>query len=65
MDPEHFRKYGHQVIDWVADYLEQVESYPVLSKAAPGDILGQLPPEPPLSGESMSEILQDLSLIHI
>ena len=61
MDPEQFRKYGHQVIDWVADYLQQVENYPVLSKVAPGDIRAKLPPEPPGSGEPMSEILQDFN----
>ncbi|MBI4773264.1 MAG: aminotransferase class V-fold PLP-dependent enzyme [Deltaproteobacteria bacterium] len=63
MDPEHFRTYGHQVIDWVADYLQQVEQYPVLSKVAPGEIRAKLPSDPPLSGESMSEILQDFNEI--
>ena len=38
MTPDEFREYGHQVIDWIADYQERIESFPVLSQVAPGDI---------------------------
>src|SRR6266700_2244074 len=38
MDPEAFRHYGHQVIDWMADYLQHASTYPVLAQTAPGAI---------------------------
>ncbi len=41
MTPEEFRKHGYQVIDWIADYLQNVERYPVLSQVAPGEIRRQ------------------------
>jgi aromatic-L-amino-acid/L-tryptophan decarboxylase len=63
MDPESFRMYGHQVVDWIADYLGHVGEYPVLAQSAPGDIRRALPDEPPLSPESMEAILADFDRI--
>jgi aromatic-L-amino-acid decarboxylase len=59
MDAETFRQHGHAAIDWVADYLRDVEQYPVLPNVLPGDIRKQLPGEPPLRGEAMDAILRD------
>jgi aromatic-L-amino-acid decarboxylase len=59
MDSTTFRRYGHEIIDWVADYLDDVERYPVLSRAAPGDVRSRLPQHPPQHGESMERILAD------
>ncbi len=61
MSPEEFRQYGHQVIDWVADYLRDTHQYPVLSKVQPGDLIDQLPPAGPETGESMDAILTDFA----
>jgi aromatic-L-amino-acid decarboxylase len=61
--PEEFRKHGYQVIDWIADYLDHVEQYPVLSRAQPGEIRDQLPPEPPLQGEPFEHLLADMDAI--
>ena len=47
MTPDDFRQHGREVIDWIADYMEQVEQYPVLSRVAPGDIRTQLPDSAP------------------
>ena len=47
MTPEQFRQYGRAVIDWIADYYEKVESFPVLSQVTPGDIRNSLPEHPP------------------
>ena len=47
MDSNEFRKYGKQLIDWIADYLEHDDQYPVLSRVKPGEIKAQLPGEPP------------------
>jgi len=63
MTPEEFRKYGYQVIDWIADYLQHVERYPVLSQVAPGTIRQQLPAAPPEQGESFDAILRDVDAI--
>ena len=40
MPPEEFRQYGHQVVDWIADYLAHPERYPVLPKIKPGELTG-------------------------
>ena len=38
MTPDEFRRHGREMIDWIADYMERVESLPVLSQAQPGEI---------------------------
>ena len=60
MTPEEFRQHGRMVIDWIADYYEQVEKYPVLSRAKPGDIRAGLPQHPPQNGEPFEAILGDI-----
>lgn len=61
MTPDEFRRYGRDVVDWIADYMEQVEQYPVLSQAAPGQIRAKLPDAPPQSGEPFDAILRDVN----
>jgi len=63
MSPEEFRKNGKQMIDWIADYYENVEKYPVLSQVRPGEIIGQLPENAPQEGESMNQIMSDVNSI--
>lgn len=63
MKKDEFRKYGYQLIDWIADYLEKVENYPVKSAVGPGDIKSGLPVSPPLQPESMDRILEDFEKI--
>jgi len=60
MTPDEFRKYGREVVDWIADYYENVEKYPVLSQVKPGDIRAKLPGNPPEKGESFENILKDM-----
>jgi aromatic-L-amino-acid decarboxylase len=60
MSTDDFRRFGHELIDWVADYLERVEDLPVLSQIQPGDLKVQLPGAPPDKGEAMSDIIADL-----
>ena len=43
MDNEEFRRYGHQVVEWIADYLEDIRQYPVLPDTRPGDVIDRLP----------------------
>jgi aromatic-L-amino-acid decarboxylase len=60
MTPEEFRRHGHAVVDWIADYYGRIESYPVLSRAQPGEIRAALPADPPAEGESFPAILADI-----
>jgi aromatic-L-amino-acid decarboxylase len=63
MTPDEFRKYGRAVIDWIADYYEAIESFPVLSPAKPGQIRLSLPPQPPQQGETFEDILADMNKV--
>ena len=65
MDSEEFRKHGHQVIDWIADYLKNIESFPVLSQIKPGDIKNQLPKSAPKESTEFGKILSDFEKIII
>jgi len=60
MTAEEFRKAGHQLIDWIADYRTHVAQLPVMARSAPGAIKAKLPAEPPQSPEPIDEILHDL-----
>jgi aromatic-L-amino-acid/L-tryptophan decarboxylase len=63
MDPESFRRHGHALIDWIADYLGHHDRYPVLSRVAPGSIASQLPARPPDEPEAMETIMQDFEQV--
>ncbi|BBM84528.1 pyridoxal phosphate-dependent decarboxylase family protein [Candidatus Uabimicrobium amorphum] len=63
MTPEDFRKYGHQIIDWIADYRENVEKHPVMASLDPGAIAEKLPTTPPSDSESFAAFLDDLNHI--
>lgn len=60
MPKEEFRKYGHQVVDWIADYFEKMEEMPVLSNVEPGWLTESLPERAPETGEEFGEVLGDL-----
>jgi aromatic-L-amino-acid/L-tryptophan decarboxylase len=60
MTPDEFRRHGHAVVDWIADYYARIESYPVLSPAKPGQIRASLPANPPARGETFDAILGDI-----
>lgn len=59
MSPEEFRQYGHEAIDWIADFLAHPECHPVLSTNKPGELMDALPAAAPEHGEPMSAILED------
>src|SRR6266852_4981195 len=60
MSAEEFRRFGHEIVDWIADYFEHIEELPVLAQIEPGDLKAQLPVSPPKNGESMAAILADI-----
>jgi len=61
MDSNEFRKYGKQLIDWIADYLEHDDRYPVFSTVKPGEVKAQLPATPPPTPEAFDAILRDFN----
>ncbi|KAL5767416.1 hypothetical protein ACOSP7_014026 [Xanthoceras sorbifolium] len=60
LDPEEFRKQAHQMVDFIADYYQKIESYPVLSQVQPGYLHSRLPETPPDEPESFEKILKDI-----
>ena len=63
MTPDEFRRYGRMAVDWIADYMEHVEEYPVLSQAQPGEIRAMLPPAAPAHGEPFEAMLADMERV--
>ncbi len=63
MPTEEFRKNGHQLVDWIADYLNDIEKYPPLAQVNPGDILKRIPSSPPQKGEDIENVLSDVDKI--
>ena len=61
MTIDEFKNNGYKVIDWIADYYKNVDSFPVLSQSAPGDIRKQLPDHPPEDGETFEAVLADMN----
>jgi aromatic-L-amino-acid decarboxylase len=60
LTPDEFRRYGHQLVDWIADYRARVGTRPVMAQVAPGDIKKQLPASPPDRPEPFDDVLADL-----
>jgi aromatic-L-amino-acid/L-tryptophan decarboxylase len=63
MDSESFRRHGHQLVDWIAEYLEHSEKYPVLSRVKPGEIASALPRQAPEEGEPFEAIMADFERV--
>ena len=60
MSPEDFRRLGHDLIDWIADYFDNIDDRPVLAAIEPGDLKAQLPTSAPTHGEPMEKIIEDV-----
>ncbi len=60
MDSETFRRLGHRLVDWIADYRESLPRRPVMSKVAPGAIRARFPSEPPARGGALAAALDRL-----
>ncbi len=62
---DEFRQYAHELVDWMANYLENIESYPVKSQVQPGDIYSSLPDNAPVQGEPFDQIFSDFKQLII
>lgn len=60
MPKEDFRRFGHELVDWIADYFDRIEEFPVLSQVEPGWLKGELPPSAPEEGEDFAQAIEDL-----
>ena len=58
--PDEFRRYGYQIVDWIADYCEKMEDLPVLSQIEPVWLKNNLPAAPPERGEDFDDVINDL-----
>ena len=63
MTPDEFRQCGNALIERIARYMEEIERYPVLSRATPGAIRESLPLAPPEHGEPFADVLRDIDEI--
>ena len=63
MNASKFRKEAHRLVDWMADYFEQVEEYPVKPDVKPGEIREMLPLSAPEEGEPFDDIFRDFNEI--
>ncbi len=63
MNKDEFKKHGYKFVDWVADYMNEIETYPVCSPLKPGDVKQKIPPQPPQEGESMESLFKDFQNI--
>src|SRR6476659_6736540 len=60
MDREEFRRFGHELVDWIANYFDRIDDLPVLAAIEPGELKSQLPSWPPQHGEPMEKIIGDV-----
>jgi aromatic-L-amino-acid/L-tryptophan decarboxylase len=63
MKPDEFRKHAHELVEWMAGYMENVENYPVKSKVEPGEIFSKIPDNPPEFSESFTSFIRDIDEI--
>ena len=59
MNTEEFRKNAHQLVDWMADFFDEVENLPVTPEMQPGDVYRKIPEAPPTESEAFAQIFSD------
>ena len=63
MTPEEFRKAGHELIDWIADYRTRIPALPVRARVRPGEVRAGLPASAPVSTDTFGDLMTDLEQI--
>ena len=60
MPADEFRKNGYEIVDWIANYFEHIEEFPVLSQVEPNWLKDNLPASAPEQGEDFGTVLADV-----
>jgi len=63
--PDEFRRQARRVLQWIGDYLEHPDRFPVVPRVAPGEVAGSIPVEPPDEPESLDAVLDDFERLII
>ena len=63
MTPDEFRRHGHELIDWIAEYVEGVGDRPVMARVEPGEVRAALPEHPPTAPESFEAVMADVDRV--
>jgi aromatic-L-amino-acid/L-tryptophan decarboxylase len=63
MNSDEFRQHAHQLVDWMADYLEHVSELPVTPVFTPGELIQRLPTLAPEQGETFDRLFADFKSI--
>ncbi len=63
MNYDEFKKNGYELIDWIASYLKDIESFPVLPSINPGEVKDKLDFAPPQKSEDLSSVFKDIDKI--
>ena len=59
MNIDEFKEQGHKMVDWMYNYLYEIEKYPIKPNIEPGQIYKSLPDLPPIDGENFDDIFKD------
>ncbi|KAL7190421.1 hypothetical protein ACSBR2_022656 [Camellia fascicularis] len=60
LDPDEFRRQAHMMVDFLADYYQNIEKYPVRSQVEPGYLSKCVPGSAPYDPEPIEKILYDV-----
>jgi len=60
VESKDFRRLGHELVDWIADYRDRLDELPVMSRVDPGDVRALMPADPPETGDGLDQVLVDL-----
>ncbi len=63
MDAEEFRKAGKEMIDYIADYLENIRDRRVLPTVEPGYLHKLIPDHAPQEGEKWEDVFKDVERV--
>lgn len=63
MDVGEFRRRGKEMVDYIADYLENIEQRPVYPDVEPGYLRGLIPAEAPVEPDDYNDIIKDVERV--
>jgi aromatic-L-amino-acid decarboxylase len=63
MSPADFESNGRELLKWLKQYYQRIESFPVMSQVQPGQIRSALPDKPPQIGELFQAMLADIDKV--